>query len=134
MRVAEGEDEFAGLEAGYLGDHQGEEGGGGEVEGHAEEEVGGALGGLGGGAAFGDVELEEGVAGRQRHLVDVGRVPGADDVAARVGAAAQVLDQALDLVDLAAVGSAPVAPLVAVDWAEIAALVRPFVPDGDAAV
>src|SRR5689334_7790425 len=132
--VAEGEDEFAGPEAGHLGHHQGEERVGGDVERHAEEEIGAALVKLAGDAALGDVELEEGMAGRQRHLVDVRRVPGADDVAAGVGAAAQVLDQALDLVDLAAVGRAPVAPLVAVDRAEVAAFVGPFVPDGDAVV
>src|SRR3954469_1222598 len=134
MSVAEGEDELAGLEAGHLRDHQGEERVRGDVERHAEEEVGAALVELAGDAALGDVELEEGVAGRQRHLVDVGRVPGADDVAAGVGAAAQVLDQALDLVDLATVGGAPVAPLVAVDRAEVAAFIGPFVPDGDAAL
>src|SRR5690606_31025768 len=40
--------------------------------------------------------------------------------------------RALDLIDLAAVGRAPLAPLRAVDRAEIAVLVGPFVPDRDA--
>src|SRR3989442_11067802 len=134
MRVAEREDELAGLEAGDLRHHQREERVGGDVEGHAEEEIGAPLVHLAGEAAFGDVELEQRMAGRQRHLVDVGGVPGADYVAARVGAASQVVDHLRDLVDLAPVGRAPVAPLVAVDRAELAALVGPFVPDRDAAL
>ena len=40
---------------------------GGDVEGHAEEHVGGALVELAGEPAVGDVELEQAVAGRQRH-------------------------------------------------------------------
>ena len=39
-----------------------------------------------------------------------------------------------DLVDVAAVGRLPVAPLLAVDRAEIAVLVGPFVPDADLAL
>jgi hypothetical protein len=34
--------------------------------------------------AVGDIELEQAVAGWQRHVVDLGRVPGRDDVAARI--------------------------------------------------
>ena len=58
-----------------------------------------------------------------------------DDMAARIGFASQMDSITLrDLVDLAAVGRAPVAPLVAVHRAELAVLVGPFVPDGDAAL
>ena len=48
-----------------------------DVERHAQEDVGGALVELAGQPAVGDIELEQAVAGRQRHLVDVGRIPGA---------------------------------------------------------
>ena len=63
------------------------------------------------------VELEEGVAGHQRHLVQLGHVPGADDDAARVGVGLEGLDHVGDLVDVAAVGRGPAAPLHAVDRA-----------------
>ena len=74
------------------------------------------------------------MARRQRHLVDVGDVPRRDDVPAGVGVRADRLDDLRDLVDLAAVGSRPRAPLVAVDRAEVAELVGPLVPDRDAAL
>src|SRR5437660_5026191 len=134
VRVAEREDELAGLEVGDLRHHQREERVGGDVERHAEEEVGASLVELAGKAALGDVELEECVAGRERHLVDVRRIPGADEMAARVGAVADVTYHLRDLVDLATFRRAPVPPLVAVHRSQLAALVRPFVPDADAAL
>ena len=57
------------------------------LNGHAEEDVGAALVELAGEPAVGDVELEQRVARRQRHRVDVRHVPGADDEAPRVGIA-----------------------------------------------
>ena len=65
---------------------------------------------------------------------DVRDVPGADDVPAAVGVGPDLLDDLGDLVDVAAVGRRPGAPLVAVDRAEVAVLVGPLVPDRDAAV
>jgi hypothetical protein len=56
-----------------LRDHVREQRVAGDVERHAQEDVGAALVQLAGQLAVGDVELEEGVAGRQRHLRDVGR-------------------------------------------------------------
>src|SRR5690242_12147098 len=59
MRVAQREDEFARFEVDDLRDHQGEERVGGDVERHAEEEIGAALIKLAGEAALRNVELEE---------------------------------------------------------------------------
>ena len=134
VEIAEGVDEFAGLEVADLRDHAGEECIRRDVERDAEEEVGAALVKLATQFAIEDEELEEGVAGRQRHGVDFGGIPRGDDVAAAVGLAANLVDDARDLVDRAAVGRAPVAPLRAVDASEIAFGVGPFVPDGDAVV
>lgn len=50
---------------------------------------------------------------------------------ARVGVAAQVLQQLGDLVDVAAVGRRPAAPLHAVDGTQLAVRAGPLVPDGD---
>ena len=69
------------------------------------------------------------MAGLQRHARQVGDVPGRDDVAARVGIAPEVVDDARDLVVVLAAGSLPGPPLPAVDRAELAGGVRPLVPD-----
>src|ERR1700722_15062785 len=134
VRIAERVDELARRQIGHLRDHQGEQRIGRDVERHAEKDVGGALVELTGEPAVDDVELEEAMARRQRHLVDVGRVPGGNDQAARIRIAPDHGDDVGDLVDLAAVGRRPRAPLLAVDRSELAALVRPFVPDGNAVV
>ena len=138
MGVAEGVHEVADLEAGHLGDHVRQQGVRRDVERHAEEHVGRALVELAAqpaaGLGRGDVELEHRVARRQRHVGYVGDVPRRDDVPARVGVGADLLDDLRELVDVPAVGGRPRAPLVAVDRTEVAVGVGPLVPDGDAAV
>ena len=79
-----------------------------------------------------DVELEQRVARGERHLRQVGDVPGADDEAARVGIVPDLLDHVGDLIDVPTVRRRPGTPLVAVDRPEVAVLVGPLVPDGDA--
>ena len=81
MRVAEGVDEIAHREPGHLRHHVGEQRVGGDVERHAEEDIAAALVELAAQPAVSHVELEQAVAGGQRHLVHLGRVPGGDDVA-----------------------------------------------------
>ena len=56
-----------------------------DVERHAEEKIGAALVKLATQLAVLDVELEERVAGRQRHASNSRRVPRADDEPAAVG-------------------------------------------------
>ncbi len=73
------------------------------------------------------------MAWHQRHLRQIGDVPGTDDDAARIGVAAQLAHDLGDLVDVAAIGRRPGAPLHAVDRAEVAVGARPFVPDRHAA-
>ncbi|MPN36795.1 hypothetical protein SDC9_184306 [bioreactor metagenome] len=129
--VAEGMDEVTRAIAADLRQHHRQQRVGGDVEGHAEEDVGAALVELAGQLAVGDVELEQAVAGRQRHLVDVAGVPGGNDVAARIRVVLQAVHELRDLVDQAAVRGFPAPPLLAVDRAEVAVLVGPFVPDAD---
>ena len=76
MGVTRGVDEVTGLEARHLGHHHQKQGIGGDVERYAEEGVGRALVELERQTVAGHVELEDGVAGRQRHLVDFGHIPG----------------------------------------------------------
>ena len=132
MKVAEGVDEFLGLQSADLCDHHGEQGVGGDVEGDAEEEIRAALVELAAEFAVGHVELDEGVARGQGHLVDLAGIPSADDVAAAVRILLEIGDDARDLIDLTPLGGAPLAPLGAVDRAEVAVCTGPLVPDGDA--
>jgi hypothetical protein len=74
------------------------------------------------------------MARRERHLLELADIPRADDDAPRIGLVADHVERALDLVDLPAVGCVPGAPLRAVDGAQVAVLVGPFVPDRDLVV
>ena len=76
VRVTQRDDELARLQVRHLGHHQREQRVGGDVEGHAQEDVGASLVHLAGELAVGHVELEEGVAGHERHLRQVRDIPG----------------------------------------------------------
>ena len=69
------------------------------------------------------------MARRQRHQFDLAWIPRSDDVSPAVGIFFDLRDDLVNLVDRAAVGGAPVAPLRAINAAQIAVLVRPFIPD-----
>ena len=129
MQIAEGVDEVAGLQAANLRDHQREQRVAGDVERHAEENIRAALVKLAAQFAVADVKLEQRVARRQRHLSDFTRIPRADDVPPAVGILFDLLDDLVNLIEGASVGRAPVAPLRAIDAAQAAVLVRPFVPN-----
>lgn len=129
VQIAEGVDEIAGREVADLGDHHGEECVAGDIERHAEEQVSAALVKLAAQAAIEDEELEKRVTGRERHLRDFTGIPRGHDVAPRVGVCLDLRDDAVELVDVPAIGGAPVAPLRPIDTAEIAVGVGPFIPD-----
>ena len=122
--------EVARLETRDLSDHQRQQGIGRDVERYAEEYIGAPLVELTGQPSFRDVEQEQHVARRQRHLFDFPDVPCADDQAAAVGIIFDLLDDLNDLMDGPSVRGSPVAPLRAIDAAEVPLFVRPFVPDG----
>lgn len=87
VKVAEGMDKLTGLVAADLGDHQGEQGVGCDVEGNSEKKVGAALVELAGESGTGgvdvvDIELEQHMAGGQGHLIDFADVPCRDEMAA----------------------------------------------------
>lgn len=150
VRVAHDVRQAAGHQTRDVRNHVGEQGVAGNVEGHAQAHVAGALvqlavqvalrlcrgsitfaGSVGRGRPrVRDVKLGKHVARRQGHLLDVGRVPGAQDDAAVVGVVAQLVDDLGELVDALArvVGArvrvlgAKVPPLEAVDGAQVAHL------------
>ena len=132
MRIAEGVDEVACAEIGYLRHHLQQKGIGGDVERHAEKDVRGALVELERQAPVRHVELEKRVAGRERHAVHLRYIPCADDEAPRVGIVLDLLYEPGYLVDSAALVIRPRAPLVSVHGTQVAVLVRPLVPYADA--
>src|SRR5262249_11931875 len=69
------------------------------------------------------------MARRERHHVELADIPGADDVAARIGIALQAFDDSCDLVDVAAVRRWPRAPLSSVDRSEVSVRSSPLVPN-----
>ena len=131
VEVAKRVNERAGLEAADLCDHEGEKRIGGDIEGHAEEEVGAALVELATEFAILDIELKQRMTWCKGHEVELGGVPCRNDKAAAVGIFFDVFDDARDLIDRGAIRSAPVAPLGPIDAAEVAFLIGPLVPDGD---
>jgi len=140
VTVATRPNEVAHIQVALLGHHVGEQGIAGDVEGHTQEYVGTALVQLTAELGFfarvlcrRDIELEERVAGHERHLVEFGHVPSAHNHAAAVGVAFERVDDLLNLVNVAAVWCGPAAPLHAVDGAKIAVFAGPFVPNGDLA-
>ena len=124
-------DEFSGLEVAHLGHHAGQQAIRGDVERHTEECISTSLVELAGEFPVVDVELKEGMARHQRHLVELADVPSRDDDASAVRCVANQVDGVLDLVDYPAVVRFPLAPLLTVYRAEISFLVSPFVPDSD---
>ena len=129
MRVAERVDELADVEAALARDQMRQQRVARDVEGHAEEQIRRALIELARQPPVRDIELEQAMAGRQLHPLDVGHVPGRDDEPARIRIALDLGHQPGDLVVGLAVRACPGAPLLAVDGPEVAVLVGPLVPD-----
>src|SRR4051812_18189021 len=92
MCVAEGVHKFSRQEIRDLCDHRREQRVARDIEGNAQEGVGRTLVELAGQASVGDVELEQAVAGCERHLVEIGRIPGAHDEAAGIGISTYLID------------------------------------------
>ena len=74
------------------------------------------------------------MAGHERHLVELGHVPGTHDDAAAVRVVLEGVHDLLHLVDVAAARRGPAAPLHPINGAERAIFARPFVPNGAAAL
>ncbi len=137
MRVAQGVHQLARSVARHLRHHRQQQRVGGDVEGHAEEDVGAALvelqrqpaPGIAGGGST-DPELEEHVAGRERHRRQLADVPRRHQVTPRVGVAADARDHRCQLIDGATAGGGPGTPLAPVDRPQLTARVGPLVPDG----
>lgn len=103
------------LKTALLRDHTGEQRVAGDIERNAEENVAASLIELTGQPALGDVELEEHMTRRKRHLVHLSDVPSRHDESAGIRIGLNLFDDIADLVDMAAVSCRPAAPLHAVN-------------------
>src|SRR5690349_3647539 len=103
MAVAARPDELAHVEITLLRDHVSEQRIRGDIERDAEENVRAALVELTTQAFVRHIELEEGMAGHELHLVELAHVPGTHDDASGIRIRAQLLHDLRNLVDLAAI-------------------------------
>ena len=131
MGVAKGVNEIPDFQAADLRHHMSEQRVAGDIKWHAEENIGAALIELTGEFTVRDVKLEKTMTRRQSHLVNIGGVPCRDNMSARIRIGFDGLDKLIDLVNHSAIGPFPAPPLLAVDGAEIAVLIRPLIPDAD---
>ena len=118
VKVAEGVYELLWLEPRDVGGHQCEDRIGCNIERDAQKNVCASLVKLAAqGSALTDVKLEQGMARRQRHLLQFPHIPGADDVSAAVRVFPDISDDLLNLVDRPTFRCLPSNPLRTVYWA-----------------
>jgi len=136
VAVAAGPDEVAHIQVALLRHHVREQCVAGNVEGHTQKDVGTSLVQLATELGFfarilrgGHVKLKKRMARHERHFVEIGHIPSTDDDAAAVWVAFERIHDLLDLVNVAAIGRRPAAPLHAVDGAEVAVFAGPFIPN-----
>src|SRR5262249_15972240 len=134
VAISPGPDELADIKFALLGDHMSQQRVGGDIEWNTEKYVRRSLIKLAGEFAASDIELKERVALLQSHPIQFADVPGADDQTTGIGICSDLFNKSADLVNRAAISRPPRSPLRAVDRAEFAVLVRPFIPDVHAVV
>ena len=133
VQIAKGVNEFGRCETADLCDHPREQRIGGDVEWHAEEKICAALVKLATQLAVLHTKLKQHVTRRQRHLLRSRRRFHALTIKRRLsGIRFDLLDHLVDLIDAHAIGVRPVAPLRAVNAAQVAPFIGPLVPNGHA--
>ena len=126
--VAGGVDELTGLKSADLRNHHGEKGIRGYIERNSEKNIGTALIELAGELPVRNVELEQGVARRQRHLLHFRNVPRRHNHPARIRVVLYRIYHLRELIDRPPVGSRPTTPLMSVNRPEVTIFVCPFIP------
>ena len=84
VAVAARPDELSHVQVALLGEHVRQQCIAGDIEGNAEKEVSAALVQLEVEPAAGNLGLEQAVAGRERHAMNLAGVPGSDDLPPRI--------------------------------------------------
>lgn len=125
--VATRPDELAQFQTALVCDHHRQQCVAGDIERHPEEHVTAPLVQLARQLAIDHVELEQGVARRQRRIRNILRIPGCNHVSARVRVLLDLLDHVGDLVDHPALALLPLAPLRSVDLPDVPVLGRELI-------
>ena len=123
VRIAQRMDELPRLETALARHHHRQQRIRGYVEGYAEKRIGTALVELAREAPARNIELEQDVAWRQGHLLNLRDIPCRDYYAARVGIMLYKLRRRAYLVNISAVGTRPAAPLIAVYMVQVAIVI-----------
>lgn len=132
--IAEGMNKCPRLEPGHPGHHVREQSITGDVEWDTQKDIRRALVQLTRQVSLGNIELEQAMARRQRHAINIRGVPCGDHQPAGIGIGLDAIDDIGDLIDRLTVSSWPTAPLVSIDRSKVARVVGPFVPDAYALV
>ncbi len=82
MGIPQNMDKLPRLEAGHMGYHVGQQRIRGDIERHAQKNIGAALIELAGELAISDKKLKQAMAGRQGHIRHIRRIPGRNNEAA----------------------------------------------------
>ena len=131
MAIPASPDELPRFQPALLGKHCRQQSVRGDVEWDPQEQVGAALVQLQAEFPVRDVDLEEGVAGHQRHVGQLPHVPSGHHHSPGVRVALDRFQQLCDLVDSLSVRARPGSPLHAVDRSQFAVLISPLVPDAN---
>src|SRR5215475_4445155 len=99
MRVAKRMHEVSGLVSRHLRNHHREQGVRSDVERDTKKHIGRTLIELAREPAVGDIKLKQAMAWRQRHFVDISRIPGGDNQTARIWIALDHSDDVADLIN-----------------------------------
>ena len=145
VTIATGPDKVTHIQVALLRHHVGEQGVAGDVEGHTQEDIGAALIELTAEFAsfltisplscrWSHVKLKERMAGHQRHFVQFTHIPAAHNDAARVRVGFESFDDFRNLVNMPPIRRRPRTPLHAIDRAQIAIRLGPFIPNRYAAL
>ena len=128
MHIAKCMYEFAGLQAGYLRHHHGEQCVGSDIKRYTQEHICAALVELAAEPAIGHIKLEQCVARAEPHFGQVGYIPCVHDHAAAVGIGLYLVQYVFYLVVDLTISACPAAPLMAIYRPQAAVLIRPFIP------
>src|SRR5690606_31669377 len=96
----QGMDKIACLQVAYLRDHQCQKRVRSNIERHTQEYVGTALVKLATELAVGYIELEETVAGRKRHISDLGHIPCRNNKTPGIRVVPDLAEYLADLIDM----------------------------------
>src|SRR5204862_7145457 len=75
------------------------------------------------------IELKKDMARRERHLIELRDVPGADDETPACRIFFDLIDDAFNLIDDGTIGAPPVGPLRAVNATKVPVPVSPLIPN-----